>query len=187
MAAIEEVRAGSGTAGGPRPEMASTPPSPWSGGAGPATRPFGDAVAGLARLVRDLARGLGRQARLEVEGEDTAVARETLDRLAPLLGHLLRHAVDHGIEPPAQREAAGKPSQGLVTLRAERRGDALLVHVRDDGRGSPPGDGLSTLRTAVTEARGSIRVEAEPGHGTRVELTLPAVQPAPAPAGRDVP
>ncbi|CAM3779663.1 histidine kinase [Bordetella sputigena] len=98
-------------------------------------RPFGDAVAGLPRMVRDLARTLGKQARLEIVGTDTRVDRDILEGLDAPLTHLLRNAVDHGIETPAQRRAAGKPAEGTVTLQARHSAGMLVVEVWDDGRG----------------------------------------------------
>ncbi|HTK01019.1 MAG TPA: hybrid sensor histidine kinase/response regulator [Bordetella sp.] len=98
-------------------------------------RPFGDAVANLPRMVRDLARTLGKQARLEIDGEVTRVDRDILEGLDAPLTHLLRNAVDHGIEPPAQRRAAGKREEGTITLRARHSAGMLLVEVGDDGRG----------------------------------------------------
>ncbi|ARP82713.1 hybrid sensor histidine kinase/response regulator [Bordetella genomosp. 8] len=98
-------------------------------------RPFGDAVAGLPRMVRDLARTLGKQARLEIVGTDTRVDRDILEGLDAPLTHLLRNAVDHGIEMPAQRRAAGKREEGTVTLQARHSAGMLVVEVSDDGRG----------------------------------------------------
>ena len=66
-------------------------------------RPFGDGLGGMARMVRDLGRSLGKQVRLEIEGESTQVDRDILDKLDAPLMHLLRNAVDHGIEMPMDR------------------------------------------------------------------------------------
>lgn len=98
-------------------------------------RPFGDAVASLPRMVRDLARTLGKQARLEILGMDARVDRDIVERLDAPLTHLLRNAVDHGIETPAERRAAGKSEEGTVTLQARHSAGMLLVEVSDDGRG----------------------------------------------------
>jgi two-component system sensor histidine kinase and response regulator WspE len=98
-------------------------------------RPFGDGVAGMPRMVRDTARELGRDVRLAIVGESTPVDREVLRRLEAPLGHLIRNAVDHGIEPPASRVARGKPSRGTIRVEARHAGGRLLVSVEDDGQG----------------------------------------------------
>ena len=98
-------------------------------------RSFGDGVAGMPRMVRDAARELGRDVRLVLVGEDTPVDREVLRRIEAPLGHLIRNAVDHGIEPPAVRAAQGRPPRGTVRLEARHGGGRLLVSVEDDGRG----------------------------------------------------
>lgn len=108
-------------------------------------RPLADGMQALPRLVRDLARTLGKQARLEIGGLDVAVDRDILEKLDAPLGHLLRNAVDHGIEAPAARRAAGKPAEGVVRLEAWHAGGMLQVAVEDDGAGIAP----ETLRTAV--------------------------------------
>jgi two-component system, chemotaxis family, sensor histidine kinase and response regulator WspE len=98
-------------------------------------RPFGDGVHGLPRLVRDMARSLGKQARLVVAGEHTEVDRDILEKLESPLSHLVRNAVDHGIEPPEVRAAAGKPPAGTIRLEAGHRSGMLHVTVADDGSG----------------------------------------------------
>ncbi|MFM7736692.1 MAG: chemotaxis protein CheA, partial [Alphaproteobacteria bacterium] len=98
-------------------------------------RPFADVLAGLPRQVRDLARSLGRQVRLEVAGRDVPVDRDVLAGLEAPLGHLVRNAIDHGLEPPADRERAGKPAEGVLAIEAAHRAGRLVVTVRDDGRG----------------------------------------------------
>ena len=96
---------------------------------------FGDGILGLARLVRDTARELGREVDLVTAGETTPVDREVLRRLEAPLGHLVRNAVDHGIEPPGERLAAGKAASGTLRVEARHGGGRLLVSVEDDGRG----------------------------------------------------
>ncbi|MBX9403528.1 hybrid sensor histidine kinase/response regulator [Lysobacter sp. BMK333-48F3] len=98
-------------------------------------RPFADGTRGLNRMVRDVARELGKQARLEIAGAKTQVDRDVLARLEAPLGHLLRNAVDHGIETPAERIAAGKPVEGRVRLEAHHVAGLLEIVVEDDGRG----------------------------------------------------
>lgn len=110
-------------------------------------RPFADGTHGLARLVRDMARDLGKQARLVVVGESTDVDRDILEKLEAPLSHLIRNAVDHGVDPPADRVAAGKPEVGTVRLEARHRAGMLSVTVADDGRGVD----LDRLRKKVTD------------------------------------
>ena len=98
-------------------------------------RPFADALPALPRLVRDLALALGKQARLEVVGRRTLVDRDILQRLEAPLIHLLRNAVDHGLETPADRLAHGKPERGLIRLEALHRGGMLVISLSDDGAG----------------------------------------------------
>ncbi|MEO6209525.1 MAG: hybrid sensor histidine kinase/response regulator [Gemmatimonadaceae bacterium] len=97
--------------------------------------PFADGIVGLPRLVRDTARELGREVDLITAGDATPVDREVLRRLEAPLGHLLRNAVDHGIEPTMERLAVGKPSRGTIRVEARHGGGRLLVSVEDDGRG----------------------------------------------------
>lgn len=98
-------------------------------------RPFADVLAGQARMLRDLGRSLGKQVRLEIDGENTQVDRDVLERLEAPLTHLLRNAVDHGIEPPALRARKGKPEEGMVQLRARHHAGMLVLEVGDDGAG----------------------------------------------------
>ncbi|WP_296271594.1 hybrid sensor histidine kinase/response regulator [Pseudomonas sp. UBA6323] len=98
-------------------------------------RPFADVLAGQTRMLRDLGRSLGKQVRLEIEGETTQVDRDVLERLEAPLTHLLRNAVDHGIEPPALRARKGKPEEGVVQLRARHHAGMLVLEVGDDGAG----------------------------------------------------
>lgn len=101
-------------------------------------RPFSDGGKGFPRLVRDLARDLGKKVDFVMEGESTPVDRDILDRLESPLNHLIRNAVDHGIEMPEKRVEAGKPETGTVRLVAGHRAGMLFIEVRDDGRGMDP-------------------------------------------------
>ncbi|QCG64476.1 hybrid sensor histidine kinase/response regulator [Pseudomonas veronii] len=120
-------------------------------------RPFADVLAGQVRMVRDLGRSLGKQVRLEVEGEKTQVDRDVLEKLEAPLTHLLRNAVDHGIETPEQRLLAGKPAEGLIRLRASHQAGLLVLELSDDGngvdlerlRGTIVDRHLSTVETAL--------------------------------------
>lgn len=110
-------------------------------------RPFADGVHATPRMLRDLGRSLGKQVRLEIVGAATPVDRDVLERLDAPLGHLLRNAIDHGIESPEQRRAAGKPAEGVVRLEARHSAGALEISVSDDGRGIS----LDAMRRAVVE------------------------------------
>ena len=98
-------------------------------------RPFSDGLAGFPRMVRDISRSLGKQVRLEVIGKGTLVDRDILKRLESPLTHILRNAIDHGIETPERRLAAGKPAEATLRIEAMHRGGMLAIHVADDGRG----------------------------------------------------
>jgi two-component system sensor histidine kinase and response regulator WspE len=110
-------------------------------------RPLADGVRGFPRLVRDLARELGKQARFEIVGETTGVDRDILDRLEAPLNHLIRNALDHGIESPEDRRAASKPAVGTIRLEARHRAGMLQIVLSDDGRGID----LDRLRAKVVE------------------------------------
>lgn len=98
-------------------------------------RPFSDGIEGFARLARDLARDLNKKVTLEIKGKNTPVDRDILEKLESPLNHLLRNAIDHGIETPVERIAAGKPEEGLVRIEAHHRGGMLVIMVSDDGKG----------------------------------------------------
>jgi two-component system chemotaxis sensor kinase CheA len=87
------------------------------------------------RVVRDVAKSCGKEVALAVTGQDTDLDKSILDMLAEPLAHLVRNCVDHGIESPAERIAAGKPVQGKVTLEAFHQGNEIVLEVTDDGRG----------------------------------------------------
>ena len=87
------------------------------------------------RVVRDLARSLKKEVHLELMGEETDLDKNLVEALADPLVHLVRNAVDHGVEMPEVREAAGKPRLGTVTLAAEQEGDHILLTISDDGAG----------------------------------------------------
>jgi len=108
-------------------------------------RPFGDATHAYPRVVRDLARSLGKQVRFNIVGEATQVDRDILDMLDAPLGHLLRNAVDHGVETPEARETQGKASEATITLEARHSAGKLLITVADDGAGID----LEAVRAAV--------------------------------------
>ncbi|MBV1871815.1 MAG: chemotaxis protein CheA [Gammaproteobacteria bacterium] len=90
------------------------------------------------RVVRDLARNLKKEINLELEGEDTDLDKNLVEALSDPLVHLVRNSVDHGIEMPSDREAAGKPRIGKILLSAEQEGDHIILSIRDDGGGMDP-------------------------------------------------
>jgi two-component system, chemotaxis family, sensor kinase CheA len=101
-------------------------------------QPVGRLFQRFPRIVRDLARQLGKEIELIQEGEDTDLDRSLVEALADPLIHLLRNAVDHGLEDPAGRDRAGKPRKGKVKLSASQRGERIVISVSDDGRGMDP-------------------------------------------------
>lgn len=101
-------------------------------------RPFSDIGLGFPRMVRDLARQVNKQIKLEVVGKQTCLDRDILDHLEAPLTHLLRNAIDHGIESPDDRIRLGKPAYGTILLTAKHRAGNLVITVQDDGRGIHP-------------------------------------------------
>ncbi|MDB4906040.1 MAG: CheA signal transduction histidine kinase [Gemmatimonadetes bacterium] len=106
-----------------------------SGVRGLRQRPFESALDGLARMVRDIAAGSGKQVRLETSGAQLEADRGVLEPLREAVLHLVRNAVDHGIEQPEARRALGKPEEGVVHVEAAVGAGRMIVVVRDDGRG----------------------------------------------------
>jgi len=134
-------------------------------------RPFADGVRGFPRRVRDLARSLGKEVRLEIGGASTPVDRDLLERLEAPLAHLLHNAVDHGMEMPSERESLGKPREGIIRLEACHVAGQLQILVEDDGRGLDPEE----IRAAVVEkGLGTAEMAAKLSHGELMEfLFLP--------------
>jgi two-component system chemotaxis sensor kinase CheA len=132
------------------------------------------------RVVRDLARTLKKEIDLEMEGEETDLDKNLVEALADPMVHLVRNAVDHGIESPEEREAAGKPRKGLVVLSASQEGDHILLTIADDGKGMD----AAVLRELAVE-RGMMDKEAadrlsdrdcynlifQPGFSTKKEIS----------------
>ena len=112
-------------------------------------RPFADGIRAFPRMMRDLGHSLGKQVRLDIVGETTQVDRDILENLDAPLSHLLRNAIDHGIESADERLAAGKPAEGVITLEACHSAGMLQIVVTDDGRGID----LDLLRQAVIERK----------------------------------
>ena len=101
-------------------------------------QPIKKVFSRFPRVVRDLARNLHKEVDLELRGEETDLDKNLVEALADPLVHLVRNAVDHGIEMPAAREKAGKPRRGRVVLSAAQEGDHILLSIQDDGRGMDP-------------------------------------------------
>ena len=130
------------------------------------TLPLAVIAGRLPRVVRDLARAAGKQIEFVVTGAETEIDRVILESLSEPLGHLLRNAVMHGVESPAERQRAGKRARGRVELRAVPRGSLIEIVVADDGRGVSP----EVLDKARHE--GSLtEVLARPGYSTAAAVT----------------
>ncbi|WP_426337347.1 hybrid sensor histidine kinase/response regulator [Pseudoduganella sp. R-31] len=112
-------------------------------------RPFRDGIQHFPRMVRDLARNLGKDVVLHVEGEDTLVDRDILLRIESPLSHMLRNAVDHGMESAQERLAAGKPATGTIVMEARHRAGMLNIEISDDGCGVDP----EKIRSTVIERK----------------------------------
>jgi two-component system, chemotaxis family, sensor histidine kinase and response regulator WspE len=110
-------------------------------------RPFADGLHGFPRLVRDVAKSLGKSVVFTIEGDSTRVDRDILEALEAPLNHLLRNALDHGLESPEQRVAAGKTAEGHLLLHACHAGGMLEVRITDDGGGID----LARLRDKVVQ------------------------------------
>jgi len=97
--------------------------------------PIGETFTRFRRVVRDTAAELGKDVHMEVVGGETELDKSVVERIADPLMHLVRNALDHGLETPAQREAAGKPAQGRLTLSAHHEAGSIVIRIVDDGRG----------------------------------------------------
>ena len=120
--------------------------------------PVGEVFERFPRLVRDLARDLGKRIRFDVEGEEIELDRSILDEIGDPLLHLIRNAADHGIESPEVRAEAGKPPEGRILLAASRERNSVTLRVTDDGRGI---DRSAILAKARHEDPGVGRVDSE--------------------------
>jgi two-component system chemotaxis sensor kinase CheA len=132
------------------------------------------------RLIRDLSVDLGKKATLSIEGADTEVDRAVIEQIRAPLTHLLRNAIDHGLETPAERGSAGKSPEGTISLTASQRGDTLLIEVRDDGAGIDPDavltraverGVLSQEAADATNDAEALRLVFRAGFSTREEVT----------------
>jgi len=142
--------------------------------------PFGQLSATLERTVRDLARSLGKEARLVLVGSDTEIDRRALEDMKDPLLHLLRNALDHGLEVAPERQRLGKPAIGSVVVAATQRGNTTVIEVEDDGAGisvaavrqTAADRGLATeAELAAMHDRDVLRLIFLPGFSTRGDVT----------------
>jgi two-component system, chemotaxis family, sensor histidine kinase and response regulator PixL len=143
------------------------------------TIPFGDVVKRFPRLIRDLSVQFGKSVTLTIQGENIGIDRAMLESLSDPLMHLLRNAFDHGIEDPATRMAAGKPTQGSIVLTASQRSGETMITIADDGGGVKLDRirdrlqqmGLPTAAIAKMPEAQLLDVIFEPGFSTAASLT----------------
>jgi len=119
--------------------------------------PLGSVFDVFPRAVRDLAREFGKEVDLTVRGREAELDKKIIEQVKEPLVHLLRNAIDHGIEPPTDRVQAGKPRRGRIVLAAEQRGNRILITVEDDGRGIDP----AALRAAAVQREVASAAELE--------------------------
>jgi len=143
-------------------------------------QPIGRLFNKYPRLARDLARQLGKEVELVLIGEDTEIDKTMLEDLGDPLVHLVRNAVDHGIEKPSERRSVSKPDKCLVQLAARQEGDHVVIEVTDDGRGMRPDvirskaieKGVISAEDANTlDARGCLNLIFLPGFSTKAEVS----------------
>lgn len=132
----------------------------------------------VQRFVRDLSRKLGKQANLHLAGEETEIDKAIVEELADPLLHMVRNAIDHGIETPAERLAAGKPASARLTLRARHQAGSILIEISDDGRGLDSGRILAKARerglideSSVLNTPEIYQLILEPGFSTAARVT----------------
>lgn len=140
--------------------------------------PIGETFSRFRRVVRDTAAELGKDVQLEIVGGDTELDKSVVERIADPLMHLVRNALDHGLETPEQRAAAGKPAQGRLTLSARHESGSILIHIDDDGRGIQRQKVLERAWERGLVERGVVPADAdidrlifEPGFSTAEKVT----------------
>jgi len=142
--------------------------------------PIDTVFSRFPRMVRDLAKELGKEIELVIEGKETELDRTVIDEVGDPLVHLLRNAVDHGIEEPGLRAAAQKPEQGRVLLSARHEGNNVVIEVEDDGKGlNPEAIKLKAIEKGLLDAEGAaelsdaeaIRLVLRPGFSTAEKIT----------------
>lgn len=140
--------------------------------------PVGDLFRRFQRLVHDLAASSGKKIQLIIAGADTELDKVMTERLREPLVHLIRNAIDHGIEPPAERQAAGKPATGTIRMNAFQEAGSIVIEVRDDGRGICRERVLQRaverglIRPLEVVDRDPLALIFEPGFSTTEEATL---------------
>ena len=140
--------------------------------------PIGETFARFRRVVRDTAAGLGKDVHLDIQGGETELDKSVVERIADPLMHLVRNALDHGLETPEQRTASGKSAQGRLTLSACHESGSILIRIRDDGRGIQRDKVLERawerglVERGVTPPEGEIlKLIFEPGFSTAEKVT----------------
>lgn len=142
--------------------------------------PIKKVMAKLPRMVRDLSAKLGKQVRLETHGEETELDKSVADEIGDPLVHLVRNAIDHGIEMPNERHAARKPSEGVLRIAASQEGNSIVIRIQDDGKGIPISKikakalqkGLiSEAELATMEPREVVNLVFLPGFSTAEKVT----------------
>jgi two-component system, chemotaxis family, sensor kinase CheA len=143
-------------------------------------QPVSNVFSKMPRMVRDLTHVLGRRARLQMEGQETELDKSLLEAIKDPLTHAVRNSLDHGIEPPAVREAVGKDPEGMLSLRAAQEGSHVVIEVSDDGagmsvekiRGKAIERGLLTAeRAAQLSERELLQLVFLPGFSTAAQVT----------------
>ncbi len=142
--------------------------------------PIKKVFAKLPRMVRDLSQKLGKQVRLELHGEETELDKSVADEIGDPLVHLVRNAIDHGIETPSERQLKGKPGEGALRILASQEGNSIVIRIQDDGRGiliekvraKALAKGLvSEAELATMEAREILNMIFLPGFSTAEKVT----------------
>ena len=140
--------------------------------------PIGETFTRFRRVVRDTAASLGKEVGLEIVGGDTELDKSVVERIADPLTHLVRNALDHGLESPAERVACGKAAQGRLTLAARHDGASILIRIADDGRGIQRDKVLQRAWERGLVAQGVVPADAdilrlifEPGFSTAESVT----------------
>ncbi len=140
--------------------------------------PMRSLVGRFRRLISGLSDNLGKPVSFNVQGEDTELDKTVIEKLADPLVHVLRNAIDHGMETAEERQSSGKPQTGMIELSAEHAGAEVLIRVRDDGRGMDPArirakavaQGIIAPDAVLTEAQ-VFALVFEPGFSTATEVT----------------
>jgi two-component system chemotaxis sensor kinase CheA len=140
--------------------------------------PIGSLFRRVQRFVRDLSRKLGKQAVLQLSGEETEIDKAIVEDLADPLLHMVRNAIDHGVELPDERAAKGKPASATITLRARHQAGSILIEISDDGRGLDSEKILAKARERGLIDESSVLTQGEifqlilePGFSTAARVT----------------